>query len=174
MPYGESYKSGDVIGCYISLSSLKNNISSSTSSASSSTFSLSSSSSSSSLSSISNKKSNQSINSDRLVNDKSLSIKEINKDMLVKDTNELSLELLKHKSNKINSRKIIKYKRRLYAESDDYLPINLPLLVHYNLNSKTYSSSIQNDEEIDNEKEHNDKSSRPKSNIIFIYMYTCL
>ncbi|ORY19644.1 hypothetical protein LY90DRAFT_677079 [Neocallimastix californiae] len=117
-PYGEPYKSGDVIGCYISLPSLDKNLISK-------------------LSKSNSQANNKNIHKSRY---RSLSLKDINKDMIVNDVYDLPLDILSNK-RVLHKRKIIKYKKRLYSETNDYLPINLPLIVQYNLKSKHSSLS---------------------------------
>jgi len=118
MPYGEPYRSGDVIGCYISLPPINKELL--------------------------NKK-NTKCNFNNNLNksySKSISLKEINNSMIVNKIEDLLPDVLSSK-RVMHKRKIIKYKKRLYSETNDYLPINLPAIVQYNL--KVKNSQISSD-----------------------------
>ena len=118
MPYGEPYRSGDVIGCYISLPSISKEL-------------------------LNKKNTDSSLNNNlNKSHSKSISLKDINNSMIVNKIEDLLPDVLSSK-RVMHKRRIIKYKKRLYSETNDYLPINLPAIVQYNL--KVKNSQISSD-----------------------------
>jgi len=144
MSYGEPYKSGDVIGCYISLPPISKEL-------------------------LSKKKHSPNTNNVIKNHTKSLSLKDINKEMIVQNIEDLSPEVLSNK-RVMHKRKIIRYKRRLYSETNDYLPINLPVIVQYNLKSKNSFSSSDSSSSSSNYEDIKDEMFNSKY-YLFIYIF---
>ncbi|ORX47382.1 hypothetical protein BCR36DRAFT_330813 [Piromyces finnis] len=150
MPYGDTYKSGDVIGCYISLPPISKEL-------------------------LSKKKHSSNPSNVGKNHTKVLSLKNVNKNMIVNSIEDLSPDILSNK-RVMHKRKIIKYKRKLYSETNEYLPINLPIIVQYNLKSKMSSSTLDSSSNFEDIKDElmnnipitsNDFPKLPNSKIVF-------